>query len=89
MFCSTNFVTKSQLQQAVESGEPVILYSPTLGVPAVNGTETVEGPWPAAERGHKLREPRNKRDTSEVLVPIKGWRAKVQVRDMRVTAVLA
>lgn len=44
MYTSTNFKTKKAFKDAVASGQQVTLYAPGLGAPAVNGSETVEGP---------------------------------------------
>lgn len=71
MYASVDFRSKRDFQRAVLQGQEVVLYSPQLGVPAVNGTETVIGPWrPRTWRGKP-----------------KGWIAHVEVRDMRVVAV--
>lgn len=49
MYASRNFKTKKAFKEAVANGEKVTLYAPGLGKPAVNGNDTVEGPWyPAA-----------------------------------------
>ncbi len=46
MYASIDFATKTDFRRAVKQGLPFVLYSPTLGMPAVDGTVTVEGPWP-------------------------------------------
>ncbi len=73
MYASTNFQTKRDFKQAIRAGAEVILYSPELETPAINGRETVVGPWGAAldvkARHHK------------------GWHAHVRVKDMRVVEV--
>lgn len=71
MYASVDFRSKRDFQRAVLQGQQVLLYSPQLGVPAVNGAETVTGPWqPRTWRGRQ-----------------KCWIAHVEVRDMRVVAV--
>jgi hypothetical protein len=45
MFCSTNYLTKSEFRRAVQQGAPVVLYSPILETPAINGPSHVCGPW--------------------------------------------
>ncbi len=80
MYASIDFATKKDFCLAVQQGLPIALYSPTLGMPAINGTATVYGPWPNrrpcigpadAKRGRKIAE----------------WKARVVVRDMRVVEV--
>jgi len=44
MYTSINFQTKKAFKQAVVDGKEITLFSPGLGVPKVNGVETVEGP---------------------------------------------
>lgn len=57
MYASIDFATKTAFRAAVRRGDPVVLYSPILGTPAVNGRETVVGPWkPDCQvRGWKAR----------------------------------
>jgi len=45
MYTSTNFKTKKEFKEAVAAGKKVTLYAPGFGSPAVNGKDTVEGPW--------------------------------------------
>lgn len=45
MYASTNFKTKKEFKEAVKNGQKIMLFAPGLGKPAVNGTDTVEGPW--------------------------------------------
>lgn len=45
MYASVNFSTKQEFRRAVKQGMPVVLYSPHLGTAAINGPETVIGPW--------------------------------------------
>ena len=89
MYASMNFLSKSQLRQAVQAGLPVILYSPIMGMPAVNNLERVEGPWPGTippveeipnPRDHGRPHPRR---------CVKPWHAEVLVQDMRIVAVVA
>lgn len=44
MYTYINFQTKKAFKDAVLSGEQIHLYSPGLGCPVDNGSETVEGP---------------------------------------------
>ena len=44
MYTSRNFKTKKALKDAVAAGEQVRVFSPGLGQPKENGTESVEGP---------------------------------------------
>ena len=89
MYASVNFLSKSQLRQAVAAAEPVILYSPAIPMPAVNGLAYVEGPWPGTKppvedipnpREHGRLRPR---------VRVKAWHAEVRVEDMRIVAVVS
>lgn len=71
MYASTDFQSKREFCRAVREGQAILLYSPQLGTPAINGHETVTGPWsPRMFRGKEC-----------------GWIAHVEVRDMRVVAV--
>ena len=77
MYASIDFATKKDFRSAVQRGLPITLYSPTLGMPAINGTVTVEGPWPsgcsdcsAAPATHRARR-------------IPAWKARVEVRNMQ------
>jgi len=45
MYSSCNFLTKSDFRRAVSQGAPVVLYSPILETPAINGLAYVTGPW--------------------------------------------
>lgn len=45
MYASVNFKSKKAFKEAVAAGKQITLYAPGLGSPAVNGKETVEGPW--------------------------------------------
>lgn len=45
MYASTNFKTKKAFKDAVRAGETITLFAPGFGTPAVNGRESVEGPW--------------------------------------------
>jgi hypothetical protein len=45
MYASHNFKSKKEFKEAVAKGERITLYAPGLGSPAVNGRESVEGPW--------------------------------------------
>jgi len=44
MYTSVDFKTKKAFKEAVASGQRITLFAPGLGTPAVNGTESVEGP---------------------------------------------
>ena len=46
MYASTNFLSLSELRNAVALCQPVVLWSPAMGVPAIEGRALVEGPWP-------------------------------------------
>ena len=71
MYASIDFKSKHDFKQAVLEGQSIILYSPQLGMPAINGKETVTGPWnPPIVHGHP-----------------KEWVARVEVKDMRIIAV--
>lgn len=71
MYASTDFRTKREFCRAVAEGQPIILYSPVMQMPAINGPAMVTGPWnPPLWRGRE-----------------KGWTAQVEVKDMRVVAV--
>lgn len=50
MYASIDFATKRDFRRAVKEGLSVLLYSPTLGMPAVNGRVLVEGPWKSDRR---------------------------------------
>lgn len=45
MYVECNFKTKKALKDAVAKGEQLRLFAPGMGSPAVNGKESVEGPW--------------------------------------------
>jgi hypothetical protein len=45
MYASRNFKTKKAFKESVAKGERITLYAPGLGQPAVNGRDSVEGPW--------------------------------------------
>ena len=45
MYVSTDFATKRELKQAVLAGLPIVAYSPIMQTLAINGRETVVGPW--------------------------------------------
>lgn len=71
MYASTDFHSKREFKRAVAAGAELLLYSPELGTPAINGVETVVGPWfPRVWHGKQ-----------------KQWSAKVRVQDMRVVEV--
>jgi hypothetical protein len=72
MYANRNFKSKKEFQAAVAAWnsatavsedahcEPVTLFAPGLGAPAVNGTEYVEGPWyPAPHRWYAQVEVRD------------------------------
>lgn len=86
MYSSVDFATKSDFRRAIRDGLSVVLYSPQLGTPAINGRETVHGPWPAMSRTPKqepLIGPKERRSRCGAT----AWTAHVEVRDMRVVAV--
>lgn len=85
MYASTDFPTKKAFRAAVRRGEPIVLYSPELGMPAVNGKATVEGPWPGLTATPEpfVFGPLTRRQPKALL----GWQARVTVRDMRVVTV--
>ncbi len=45
MYASIDFATKSALRQAVLEGQPIVAYSPNLGMPEIRGMTTIVGPW--------------------------------------------
>ncbi len=85
MYTSIDFATKKDFRLAIEQGLPVVLYSPELGMPAVNGPATVFGPWPLTRtpKQEPLIGPKERRSARGA----RGWMAHVEVRDMRVVAV--
>lgn len=86
MYASIDFATKKDFCLAVREGQPFLLYSPMLGIPAVNGTVTVVGPWPSPivrPLTEPMIGPKEKRHGRSV----PAWTARVEVRDMRVVAV--
>jgi hypothetical protein len=101
MYASINFLSKSALVRAVAAGEPIILYSPTMLVPAINGMERVEGPWPGTKPPVELI-PDTKHSVNGIVVNdaqgrcmrmkprecVMPWHAEVRVQDMRVTDVM-
>ena len=44
MYTDFNFKTKKDFIKAVQEGKKVLLFSPGLGTPKLEGTEYVEGP---------------------------------------------
>lgn len=85
MYASMDFATKKDFCRAVKQGQPIVLYSPTLGTAAVNGNETVVGPWPT-RREDKIEPaigPKEKRSRRGAV----AWSAHVVVKDMRVVEV--
>jgi hypothetical protein len=85
MYASVDFATKKDFRRAVQQGLTVVVYSPTLGMPAVTGTATVVGPWPLTQspKEEPLIGPKEKRRPRSV----PAWMAHVEVKDMRVVAV--
>lgn len=84
MYASIDFATKSDFRRAVQNNLPVMLYSPSLGIPAINGEVTVEGPWPKTLSPANLvfgPQEKYRRAIS------KEWTARVRVQDMRVLEV--
>jgi hypothetical protein len=83
MYASMDFPTKKDFKHAVLRGEPIMAYSPELGMPAINGKEFVHGPWPmqsafqAGAAEGAVRRPK----------PFRSWVARVSVKDMLVVAV--
>jgi len=84
-----NFLSKSQLRQAVQAGLPVILYSPIMGMPAVNNLERVEGPWPGTPVPVEVIPDSKHSNRPKPRQRIKPWHAEVLVEDMRIVAVVA
>jgi len=89
MYASVNCLSKSEFCRLVSAGVPVVLYSPIIPMPAVNGLERVEGPWPGTvppvedipnPRDHGRLHPRQR---------VRPWHAEVRVRDMFVVEVVA
>jgi hypothetical protein len=101
-FSSLNFLSKSAFRKAVADGLPVVLFSPDTKLPAINGPAIVEGPWPrtaapvedieVSRRAARGREGAHlSEDGKRYLKPrqkLNSWRAEVEVRDMRVVAVI-
>ena len=50
MYASIDFTTKTELRRAIQAGQTVVAYSPTLGMAAVTGRAKIEGPWPLSNR---------------------------------------
>ena len=49
MYATTNYKTKKALREAVAGGAVVRIYSPGMGTPKNNGSESLEGPhFPAS-----------------------------------------
>ena len=85
MFASTNFLSKSAFRQAALNGLPVVLWSPMMGVPAVNGTARVEGPWPGTRPPVECVRGKDRRQHTRQRVV--GWHADVVVSEMRILEV--
>ena len=87
MYASMNFPTKRDFRRAVAEGQPIVLYSPVMQMPAINGVVTVEGPWPerstAGPTVPRLLGTREARWRTA----LKGWTAQVRVQDMRIVEV--
>ena len=85
MYASMDFATKRDFCQAVKQGLPIVLYSPTLGTAAINGKETVVGPWQLRreDKYEPLIGPKEKRSSRGA----RTWSAHVVVKDMRVVEV--
>jgi hypothetical protein len=87
-FASMNFLRKTDFKRAVQTGLPVVVYSPVQTMPAINGPARVEGPWPgtkppvdevtAYSGGQRIKKPRER---------VTSWHADVVVRDMRIVEV--
>jgi hypothetical protein len=45
MYASIDFTSKTELRRAIQQGQTVVAYSPTLGMAAVTGRTMIEGPW--------------------------------------------
>jgi hypothetical protein len=50
MYASIDFTTKTELRRAIQAGQTVAAYSPTLGMAAVTGRTKIEGPWTLSSR---------------------------------------
>jgi hypothetical protein len=50
MYASIDFTTKNELRRAIQAGQAVVAYSPTLGMAAVTGRTKIEGPWPLSNK---------------------------------------
>lgn len=96
MYASVNALSKSEFRKAVQSQLPVVLWSPVMGVPAVEGTAHVEGPWPGTKvpqcLGVKCRRGcmgcADCAGTERVrMCAPKSWHAEVVVRDMMIVEV--
>lgn len=84
MYTSIDFATKSEFRQAVQQHQPVVVYSPNLGMPAINGIVTVTGPWPVKT----LPAPGDATPAYQRRQRIHpAWTARVEVKDMVVVAV--
>ena len=86
MYASMNFLTKSALRQAIAAGSPVVLYSPVLEMPAINGCTRCEGPWPGTPP--PVEDIRDQHGRTKPRERVLSWHAEVRVKDMRVVAVL-
>jgi hypothetical protein len=102
MYASTNFLSKSAFAKAVVAGKPIILYSPTMLIPAINGMERVEGPWPGTkppvelipDTGHSangivVNDAQGRRMRMKPRECVMPWHAEVRVEDMRVVEVMS
>jgi len=81
MYASIDFATKRDFRQAVKQGATIVAYSPTMGMPAINGGAWVDGPWPIGMSAES--------DVSTIVRNrrLPTWKARVDVKDMRVVAV--
>lgn len=86
MYASMDFATKGEFRQAVKQGMAVVAYSPIMGMPVVNGNATVFGPWPM-HTAFECNEPVFGPQLPPRHCKIRGWQARVEVKDMRVVAV--
>lgn len=80
MFPNQNFLRKRDFVKAVQQGEPVVLWSPELEMPAINGVVTVES-WSNLRSAEHWVHGRPVPDLT-------GWVCRVRVLDMRVVEVL-
>lgn len=85
MYVSMNFLSKRAFVEAVERRLPLVVYSPVMEMPAINGEVHVEGPWPKTPVPVEvIKHGREEHERKK----LRGWRARVRVQNMEVVEVL-